>query len=297
MPLHADKNLYTGINVHLNSYLQNESGGWASFHGVHVTHLAEILDENLPPGYFARSEQSLQIGAFDPTSGTEQRSRTRPDVMLYSSTGNIGQKTALLEATSPTDSMLLTDTLPEEEALTGLMIYQAGEGSPLGRPVTRIELLSPANKPGGTHYEQYMVKRLQTLKSGLRLVEIDYLHQYPPIIPVLANYTRQEPNAAPYMILVSDPRPAFEKGITAFYAFHTDMPLPIINIPLAGADVVNTDFRAVYNRTFESARFFKLVADYAEDPVNLNTYTPEDQERIRQHLSRIRTSAQNGEPS
>ncbi len=297
MPIHADKNLYTGINVHLNSFLQQEPGGWASFHGVHVTHLAEAFDENLPSGYFTRSEQSLQIGAFDPGTGTEQRSSTRPDVMVYRGPGNVQGSTGLAEVTAPTDTLPLIDTLPEQETLTGLVIYQAGEGSSLGRPITRVELLSPANKPGGTHYAQYWVKRLQTLQSGLRLVEIDYLHQSPPVVPVLADYTRQEDHATPYIILVSDPRPTFEKGLMAFYAFHTDMALPVINIPLAGADTVKLNFGSVYNRTFESARFFKLVADYAEDPVNLNRYSPEDQERIRQQLAQIRTSAQNGEPS
>lgn len=293
MPIYADKNLYKGINIHLNSFLQQEPGGWASFHGVHVTHLAEAFDEKLPPGYFTRSEQSLQIGAFDPATSTEQRSRTRPDVMIYRGLGTEPGSVGLVEVTSPTDTLPLIDTLPEQETLNGLVIYQAGEGSSLGRPITRVELLSPANKPGGTHYAQYWTKRLQTLQSGLRLVEIDYLHQSPPVVPVLSDYTRQEDHATPYIILVSDPRPTFEKGVMAFYAFHTDMPLPVINIPLAGADTVKIDFGAVYNHTFESARFFKLVADYTEDPANLSSYSPEDQERIRQQLARIRQEHEN----
>ena len=78
--------------------------------------------------------------------------------------------------------------MEEEETLTGLVIYQAGEGSVLGRPITRIELLSPANKPPGSHHEQYMVKRLETLKSGLRLVELDYLHESHPVIQALPSY-------------------------------------------------------------------------------------------------------------
>lgn len=288
MPLQAEHNLYPGVNVHLNSYLQNEPGGWANFHSLHVTHLAEALDQDLPSGYFARSETSLQIDVIDPGSGYEQRTRTRPDVMIYKGGPPAAGSTALLEATAPTEVMPLPETLPEEQALTGLVIYQAGEGSPLGRPVTRVELLSPANKPGGTHYEQYMVKRLQTLKSGLRLVEIDYLHQSPPILPVLPDYTRQEAGASAYSILVSDPRPTFEKGTVKRYAFGVITPLPIINIPLAGADVVTLSFGAVYNHTFESARFFRLVVDYAENPVNLSSYSADDQQHIQQHLAAIR---------
>lgn len=292
MALQSDKNLYPGINIHLNSLLQNEPGGWASFHSEHVIQIRHALDEQLPSGYFARSETSLQIDSLDLSTGAEQRSRTRPDVTIYSGTVAPGRPAPALEATAPTTAMLLTETLPEEEALTGIVIYQAGEGSTLGKPITRLELLSPANKPGGTHYEQYMVKRLQTLKSGLRLVEIDYLHQTPPILPVLPNYTRQSPEASAYVIIVSDPRPTFEQGITAFYVFHVDTPLPTINIPLAGADVVNLNFGVVYNRTFESARFFRLVVDYAQDPVNLASYSPEDQTRIHKCLLIIRQKLQ-----
>ncbi|MBZ0298776.1 MAG: DUF4058 family protein, partial [Anaerolineae bacterium] len=211
MALQADRNLYPGINAHLNSFLQNESGGWRSFHAEHITDIAREVDQRLPSGYFTRSEKSLQIEDFDPGSGDQGRSRTTPDVTIYRQrTSHRGLSQARIQEVVPSLTMPLPETLDEEDELTGLVIYQAGEGSILGRPITRLEPLSPANKRGGSHHEQYMHKRSETLKSGLRLVEIDYLHQTPPVIRVLPDYSSGAPGAVPYTILISDPRPTFE---------------------------------------------------------------------------------------
>ncbi len=289
--IYSERNLYPGINIHLNSILQNDPGTsiWQSFHAEYIVRLRETMDINLPRGYFTLSETSLQIGEFDAGTGLETRARTTPDVTIYRNPTITGQTDLMIaeETSSPTLVLPLPETLKEEETLTGLIIYQAGEGSFLGRPITRIELLSPANKPGGTHYEQYILKRLQTLKSGLRLVEIDYLHQTAPIIYKLPRYPKGK-DSFPYMIIVTDPRPTFEEGKTAIYAIHVDQALPILDIPLAGADVVRIRFGDVYNRTFESSRFFLSVVDYATDPVHMDTYSKPDQERIKNRLSEIR---------
>ncbi len=43
MPLHSDKNLYPGINPHLNSYWQQPDSEWASFHTDYITFTRELL--------------------------------------------------------------------------------------------------------------------------------------------------------------------------------------------------------------------------------------------------------------
>lgn len=288
MAIHADENLYPGINAHLNSYLQNETGGWASFHGEHITDIKRAIDNQLPAGYFTRSEKSLQIGEFDAGSGQEKRSSLRPDVTVFEHGKPINPQLSIAETASPVDTLPIPETLSEEDDLTGLIIYQAGEGGLLGRPITRIELLSPANKPSGSHYGRYTLKRTQTLKSGLRLVEIDYLHEYPPIIHNLKNYSISEEGAYPYTILVSDPRPTFEQGKTDIYGFYVADKIPTINIPLAGADVVTIDFNAIYHFTFNNGKFFIILVDYAQDPPELDKYSAVDKTFIEKHLRIIR---------
>jgi hypothetical protein len=286
MAIHADHNLYRGINAHLNSILQNEPGGWQSFHSVHVTHLCEALDAKLPQGYFARAEKTLQISETAGDTHFRATSSTTPDVTVFrAAVPTRLSGAAVAEATPPTQTIPLATAVTEADYLTGIVIYQAGEGGLLGKPVTRIELLSPANKPGGTHAGSYALKRTETLESGLRLVEIDYLHQSPPVIRELPRYTAGADGAYPYLILVSDPRPTFSDGKTAIYGFVVDEVMPTITIPLANMDKMTLNMGAVYNHTFASSRFFQMVVDYDQEPPRMETYTSADRERIRERMA------------
>ncbi len=245
MPIHSPKNLYPGVNPHLNSFLQSDEGSWESFHAELIIQLRRFLDENLPAGYLALAEKSLQI-------------------------------------------LSLSQTVEEEELLTSIVIYQVGEEAPYGRPVTHIEVLSPANKPSGSHYSRYRVKRIETLQSGLRLVEIDYLHETRPMITNLPSYIDRENGAYPYTILVTDPRPSCEKGQIFVYGVGVLMPLPKVNIPLAGIDSTVVDFGTVYHQVYESLRLVQVVVDYEVEPVNFHRCAEADQQLIRDKMAAIR---------
>lgn len=243
MTLQADKNLYPGINIHLNSLLQNEPGGWESFHVEQIVELSRFIDTALPDNFVCHIEASLQL-RVDEEYGIE--------------------------------------------ALNSIIIYQSDSDKILSQPLTHIELLSPSNKPGGLHFENYKRQRLQTMEGGLNLVEIDFLHQSPPVIHGLPDYSKGEKSACAFAIFVSNPQPTLQSGTVSIYSFGVDDQLPIINIPLVGTDVVKVDFGTAYNRTFESSRFFRLVVDYEREPVQFERYTPADRERIQQRLAAIR---------
>ncbi len=290
MPIHSRKNLYPGINLHLNSYLQGEPGGWQSFHAEHIVDLARTIRHALPPGYFTRSERSLQIASYDAATGTESRSSTVPDVLVLRSRSAQSQPpSAVADAAQPGMTLALPALFEDDEdedTLNGLVIYQVVAGKLPGKPVTRVELLSPGNKPGHAHYAYYMSKRRLVLESDLRLVELDYLNQTPPLSPVLPTYPAE--GAAPFSILVSDPRPSYDAGTTAIYPIGVHETLPTINIPLEGADLVQVDFAAAYNTTYEALDYLDDIVDYAAEPVALDSYSPADQQRIRDLLAMIR---------
>lgn len=249
MGIHADENLYRGINAHLNSFLQNEPGGWDSFHIEHLVDLRRKLDEKLPLSYYCRTIESFQLRAF----------------REY-----------------------------EDDTLTALMIYQFDKDNPAGRAITRIELLSTASKPGGQHHKHYMAKRLALLQNGTPLVEIDYLHQTKPLVRVIPSYADGRLGGRPYMFLVTDPRPTFEETVLKVYEFGVDEPIPALEIPLAGHDRMAIHIGPIYDRTFASSRFFRLVVDYAQEPVQFERYQPIDQQRIRWRMEQIRTRKNKG---
>jgi hypothetical protein len=292
MAILAETNLYPGVNAHLNSFLQHEAGGWQSFHAEHLGDLQRVINAALPSGYYTRAEKSLQINAAPAVPDMPiRRTNTTPDVLIYQQRG-VGSSTGTAIATAiPTFIASLADLDDDEDVLMSVMIYRAA-AERSGTPITRIELLSPANKRGGTHHEQYVSKRRETLKSGLCLVEIDYLHETPPISPRIPVY-RRDPDANPYGIAVSDPRPSLERGQTAYYGISVLAALPTIAVPLAQPDQVVVDFNAAYHLTYDSSTFYRLIVDYAADPPAFDRYTPADQAAIRAHLDAIRQ----GKPS
>ncbi len=146
-------------------------------------------------------------------------------------------------------------------------------------PVTRIELLSPANKTG-SGAAQYLTKRDAALESGTVLVEIDFLHETNSIILGVPGYASREQGAYPYVITVSNPRPSIEKGYRERYGFGIEERVLPIRVPLAGEENIILDFGAVYNRVFSANSAYCNRADYAREPKNFHAYTRDDQKRI-----------------
>lgn len=293
MTIHSDKNLYPGINAHLNSFLQQPDGGWEAFHARHIADIGHELDNRLPAQYYIMLEKSLQLFAFDVIADmpSGKASRTIPDVTVYQMQ-RTSAETGLLSSSlnAPVMTFPVVETFEEEYDLTSVVIYRIDDGKIPGVPVTRIKLLSPANKPPGTHYPHYLSKRQETLMSGMCLVEIDYLHETRPFLRQVPSYLDRQANAYPYTIIVSDPRPTVTEGQAQVYGIGVDSSLPILDIPLTDKDTVQFDFGAVYNFTFESMRIFRILVDYEQTPVNFDRYNAADQERIRQRMATIKAN-------
>jgi hypothetical protein len=283
MVIKSRENLYRGVNAHLHSILQAPSGGWEQFHTAHIIFLGTAIRPLLPEGYAIFPERSMQIREItSPVNGDQDiRKRPfRPDTTIYQ-TSTVSGQAAISGATSvPTITMPTIETLPEDNEvyLTSLIIREVSD-SGVGKPITCIEVLSPTNKPHGTGYIQYREKRTVLLRSGLVLVEIDYLHETPTVLPKLPDYSTHEENSFPYTIAIHNPHPDLEGGKTAIYGIYVDDPLPTVSIPLKDADRVILNFGEVYNQTYESFSFGEMV-DYSQPPVHFDRYSADDRERI-----------------
>ena len=278
MPIRADRNMYPGINPHLNSALQQSGGGWKSFHTYHLIMLAQHLNSALPGAYYAEAEASLQIRVYDPPA--ERDSPHRPDVMISRLAGAPATEAVAISNPVPTHVLTLDEALDPFEELVALVIYHDN------RPVTRIELLSPANKAPGSHHDSYISKRAETLHSGLRLVEIDFLHERRPTLTSIPDYSAKEAGALPYHILLMDPRLSRVEGPIKEYSFGLLDPLPVLNLPLDGEDVVPVDFGNIYDQTLRQRPYLYKI-DYAQEPVNMGAYSEADQAAIRAQMAQI----------
>lgn len=281
------KNPYRGINAHLHSYLQQQ-GNWKVFHNKHIADLAEALDAQLPERYVVGLTDSLQIVEYHPDTGRRIRRYPEPDVTIYDTGRTSPLAVGDIVVAEPTQVLTAEATIEvdPELFLTALVIYELSETDKT--PVTRIELLSPTNKSPGDGYFQYIEKRRATLHQGTPLVEIDYLHEtYTPLhnVPL---YPDREPDSFPYLIAVTDPRPALAQGRAWIYGFGIDTPIPSLELPLANEERLSFSFDKVYQQTVASLRFFSVDLDYTNPPLNFKSYHPDDQARILAVMERIR---------
>lgn len=289
MAIYLRENQYRGVNAHLNSYLQQHND-WSMFHSHHIIDIQQALQNQLPPetGYFVVSERSIQLVRDDLGTRLSAASRHVPDVGIYKDPDWSSAPSAAAQAVAPGAVVPMADTLNEPEHVVGVAVYQAVGDDTLGKLVTRIELLSPANKPPGSHYRQYLAKRDETLMSGVHLVEIDYLHERRSPLGFLPDYSRHDPKSYPYLILVNVPFPSVAEGETRIYGFRVDDPIPVFEIPLADGDSVELHLNAVYQRTFASNLVYGLrLVDYERLPDGFETYDAEDQRRIRARMAQV----------
>ncbi len=283
----STRNRFPGVNPHAHGLLLGTGGGWPGFHSDYLGDLRALLDAVLPPGYYARREASLQIGTLDPDLSLPPKTpeRTVSDIAIYQAeTGTAASPSA---GAHPTLLLPLAEAIIPDEDVSSIVIYRA-EGRQLpGRPVTRIELLSPANKPPGAYAKLYQIRRMETLLGGLVLVEIDLIHTRRPLDARIPSYVDRETGATPYHIVVHDPHPTWSEGSSAVYATGIVDPLPSVSLPLVYPDRVTLDFNTAYQRTYASSRLFHMWVDYAQEPVNMVTYTKNDQASIRAQMVTI----------
>ncbi len=282
------ENPYPGINAHLNSLLQtpgtrDQTAIWPSFHSNHIAHIEDVLNERLPDHYLALGEQSLQTRDLDMGGAVEVRHPV-PDVSVYQRTESVSPAGAAVLMTPTWEGRVVDvfEPMPQPNAVVVRELLPQGK---LGNIVTRIELLSPSNKPGGSCYTSYAVKRTEAVDTGVPLVEIDYLHESPSPVLQLPVY----PSAAkayPYSIVVSDPRPNWSEGKVRVYGFGLPDAIRAFPLPLANDESLAFDLNPVYQHTFRAGRWGDLL-NYQVEPERFETYRADDCEFIRIVMSKL----------
>lgn len=296
MALRFRKNQYQGINAHLHSRLQNEFDAWDIFHTAYITDLARAIDALLPPGYIAEPEKGLQIKQFHPLTGEtikpELLRKSKPDISIYETSVSPRAGTYMAGvAAAPTLELPTNMEVEEPEIYLSAVVIRVIEDDEIKKPVTWLEVLSPTNKPGKTGFSQYYEKRHAALKASIALVEIDYLHETPPVTSLVPSYPDHESGAFPYGIIVTNPRPTLHEGRLRFYGIAINTPIPTIKIPLSGDDTFILDFNQVYQQTYESLAAYSQRVDYDREPERFDTYHPADQERIRSVMTAAHTDS------
>jgi hypothetical protein len=292
-PVRSVKNQYRGVNAHLHSYWQET--GWNNFHNAYIGAMtAELRRLLLPRGYTALMEESIQIRRGDEYARHPQSDVTIYDFDLDRSRTSAGGQ-ALSGLVLPLKTMLAENPV-SEKPYYAVYIAPRDETAPQQHRemIAWIEVLSPSNKRRGEDRDRYLSKREDLIDGGLVFIEIDYLHELPPTLSRLPDYTRRQPNAHPYRILLFEPRPTVEDGLISINEFDVDQPFPQVTIPLSGSDVLHFNFGVPYIKLYEEMVYGLESVDYTQLPPHFDRYSPADQARIAARMVAVLRAARAG---
>jgi hypothetical protein len=300
-PVRSIKNQYRGINAHLHSYFQAETG-WKGFHLNLIGDMSRALQTRLlPMGYVVDSVPSLQINRLDIPDSEPESDITIYDTDAVRSGQSVTMQPAAGSAALVMPALQLIDEqISEKSRLSAITIREFTPEKPAaGAPVAWIELLSPANKIGADA-RIYKEKRFRLLQSGMVFVEIDYLHETATTFHNLLPYINRRgqprhPNAHAYRIVVIDPRPDLEEASGYIHEFNVDDPLPEVMIPLNRDDRLLFDFGIPYQKTFEEMSYGLFRVDYARLPDHFQRYSEADQKRVAVRMLAVLKAHQAGQ--
>lgn len=235
----------------MDPYLEDPAY-WSGFHTRFNVHLAEVITERLPQGYYADVEQHVWLQGED--SESESTAFGYPDVFIVEKNGRSAG--SVLTATRPTAETRFP--LPEKKkGAKFVKIVDRKEN----RVVTAIEVLSLSNKTRGEGLEDYLEKRKEYVLSGTNLVELDLLREGERI-PV----GRPKLPDADYFAFTSraDMFPTMQ-----LWAWTVRDPLPALPIPLKPAHgFIVLSLKECLNRTYDAAAYRTRI-EYAEPPAYL----------------------------
>ena len=229
---------------------------WREMHAALIVEARYQLSAGLPDGYEVRAEEDVYLEELPPHPDPRVRLRVADDEISLTG-GPVGTSPA--GGASVAEPAFRTVLRPRViERRESFLEVRDSDGREV---VTVIELLSRANKIA--HRDQYRQKRSDLLGSEAHLVEIDLLragraHE----LGADAEGLLVNADTA-YRCLISraDRRPQAD-----VFPIGLRDSLPVLPIPLRGADLVPLDLRAVLDEVYDRAHLAKSIYRTPPDP-------------------------------
>ena len=150
-----------------------------------------------------------------------------------------------------------------------LAIFSQKENKFPGELLVRIEMITPSIKENHDIASHYYKQREHAIDSEHCLIEIDYLHF-------------RTDGTKPYCITITS------QNKTSTLYFGVADPIPIIQIQLNEPDVIELNLGKIYNHTLSNSRLFcNVIIDYEQEPIHMESFSPADQQAIRDKLQQI----------
>jgi hypothetical protein len=233
----------------MDPYLEDRDD-WPDFHHRLIYNIAEALQPQLSPRYFARIEKRIYLAEDDELIVPDVLVAWKPRTAVRS--GRSGVAVAVLE---PDEPLRAPRALEHRESYIEIRVPRSSE------VVTVIEVLSPSNKRGQGG-EFYRARQNEVLAAGQNLVEIDLLRAGSHTI---AGPRAEQTRAGRWDCVVSVVR-YLKPTIADLYPFSLRDRLPRVAVPLQGQDAdVILDLPSAFNRSHDGACYLDYL-DYSPPP-------------------------------
>ncbi len=216
-------------------------GGWQDFHNQLIAEARNALGARLPDGYVARSDERIELTAFDGPSDASYW----PDVLVARRENRSKASRETLGGSAITLEPTLIDVSKhdlEEIRHTWLEIRRLPELE----LITVVEVLSPTNKTG-IGRQEYLAKREDYYSKKVNLVEIDLLlggRRVPMKKPLRHGH---------YFAVVAR---GHKLPTAEVYSWSVRDQLPAIPIPLQPPDAdVAIDLHELFGRIYDLGRY------------------------------------------
>lgn len=231
----------------MNPYLERDYV-WHDFHERFIPLVAELLNQQILPRYFARIDEQVYLHEL---AAEERRFVGRPDIAVAATPRPSPVPAGASTVTAPAEVRLPLAVDIERQSFVEI---RDRENRQL---VTVLELLSPSNKYAGSDREQYIGKRNQYLMSPAHLVEIDLLRGGPRM-PLL------DLPACDYYVMVSR---APDRPRAGLWPLRLADRLPVIPVPLrTGEPDATLDLQEIVHRVYDAAGYAVYVYDGDPEP-------------------------------
>ena len=250
----------------MNPYLENRNL-WRSVHARLIYNLADLLNTTMPPGFVADIEDRVALESSERNVNLDvfiiRRSAPAPPPPITPVFGG-GGGTAVLErpvaVEEAEDAPEIAEAFTEPVLERFIVIH-----SPLPdrRIVTHIEVLSPTNKTtAGEGQQTYRKKQVETIESGIHLIEIDLLRGGLHTVRVPAPVVR-EFGIWDYLICLTR---ADSPRTCEFWRSSLQNRLPRVRVPLTAEtpDAI-LNVQTALNRAYDSGRYDTLLS-YTDPP-------------------------------
>jgi hypothetical protein len=238
---------------------------WPDFHDALAGRIRALLNDRLPPPYYARLQMRPEIGVVLEAGGLH---KVVPDVAVVrlplpersgEAIGVIDQPRT--SVTQGVDVRIRTDPLKHHF----VEIRDAVRGH---RLVTLVEIVSPSNKRPGPDRRAYEEKQREILESPTHLVELDLLRDGKRLFPHPELFAVVDDLSCDYLVLVNRSSERRDQWMDyTLFPISVRGQLPCIPVPLGEeAPAVPLDLQVAARQAYVEGPYRRMI-DYGVPPV------------------------------